>query len=46
MTTDMMPADEQVIKASVGEDSYEIYKYKLSYGFNYCGQKRTSVKSG
>ncbi|HNP77841.1 MAG: VCBS repeat-containing protein [Cyclobacteriaceae bacterium] len=35
MTTDMMPADEQVIKASVGEDSYEIYKYKLSYGFNY-----------
>lgn len=35
MTTDMMPADEKVIKASVGEDSYEIYKYKLSYGFNY-----------
>ncbi|HQQ96424.1 MAG TPA: VCBS repeat-containing protein [Cyclobacteriaceae bacterium] len=35
ITTDMMPADEQVIKASVGEDSYEIYKYKLSYGFNY-----------
>jgi hypothetical protein len=35
MTTDMMPSDEQVIKASVGEDSYEIYKYKLSYGFNY-----------
>jgi len=35
MTTDMMPSEEQVIKASVGEDSYEIYKYKLSYGFNY-----------
>jgi enediyne biosynthesis protein E4 len=33
LTVDMMPRDESVIKASVGEDSYEVYKYKLEYGY-------------
>ena len=32
-TVDMMPREESIIKASVGEDSYEVYKYKLEYGY-------------
>ena len=31
---DMLPEDEKVLKNSVGEDSYEIFKLKLNYGFN------------
>ena len=33
ITVDMMPRKESIIKASVGEDSYEVYKYKLEYGY-------------
>lgn len=33
LTTDMLPRDEAVIKTSAGEDSYEVYKYKLSFGY-------------
>lgn len=33
ITTDMLPKDESVIKTSQGEDSYEVYKFKLDYGF-------------
>ena len=33
LTTDMLPRDEAVIKTSAGEDSYEVYKFKLSYGY-------------
>ncbi len=32
-TTDMLAADEAVIKSSAGEDSYEIYSFKLDYGY-------------
>ena len=35
LTVDMMPEEEKSIKASVGEDSYEIYKYKLNAGYYY-----------
>ncbi len=35
ITLDMLPRDEKVLKASVGEDSYEIYKFKLGYGYYY-----------
>ena len=31
---DMLPDDEKVLKSSVGDDSYEIYKLKLGFGFN------------
>ena len=41
VTVDMMPNDEKVIKASVGEDSYEIYKYKLGYGYGYQVARNT-----
>jgi enediyne biosynthesis protein E4 len=33
LTMDMLPRDEAVIKTSAGEDSYEVYKYKLNFGF-------------
>jgi enediyne biosynthesis protein E4 len=33
MTLDMLPEDEIVQKMSAGEDSYEIYKLKLNFGF-------------
>jgi hypothetical protein len=33
VTLDMLPRDETVIKSSVGEDSYEIYSFKLKYGY-------------
>jgi len=33
ITLDMMPHSETVIKTSAGEDSYEVYKYKLSLGY-------------
>ncbi len=34
-TTDMLPRDESVIKTSAGEDAYEVYKYKLKFGYHY-----------
>jgi enediyne biosynthesis protein E4 len=34
LSTDMLPSDESVIKTSAGEDTYEIFKYKLSFGYH------------
>jgi hypothetical protein len=34
MTLDMYPEDEKIEKASVGEDSYDIYLYKLQFGYH------------
>ncbi len=33
IATDMLPQDEAVIKTSAGEDSYEVYRYKLQFGY-------------
>jgi hypothetical protein len=33
-TLDMLPRDESVIKTSASEDSYEVYKFKLKYGYH------------
>jgi hypothetical protein len=33
MTLDMYPEDEQVLKASGGEDPFDIFLYKLTYGY-------------
>ena len=41
MVLDMLPQDEKVLKNSVGEDSYEIYKMKLGFGFNKQFTKNT-----
>jgi enediyne biosynthesis protein E4 len=32
-TTDMLPRDEAIIKTSAGEDSYEVFKFKLKFGY-------------
>ena len=34
LVLDMLPSDEIVLKSSAGEDSYEIYKMKLDFGYN------------
>ena len=34
LVLDMLPPDEIVLKSSAGEDSYEIYKMKLDFGYN------------
>jgi len=41
MVLDMLPQDEYVLKSSAGEDSYEIYKMKLDFGFNKQFTKNT-----
>ncbi|MBC7921740.1 MAG: VCBS repeat-containing protein [Ferruginibacter sp.] len=33
MTLDMYPADEAIEKSSLGEDPFDIYLYKLQYGY-------------
>ncbi len=35
ITLDMLPDDETVRKQSAGEDSYEVFHHKLTYGFHY-----------
>ncbi|MGE0772178.1 MAG: VCBS repeat-containing protein [Cyclobacteriaceae bacterium] len=35
MTLDMLPKDEAVIKTTAGEDPYEIFQFKLRYGYHY-----------
>lgn len=34
ITTDMLPSDPQIWKKSLGEDKSEVYKIKLTYGYN------------
>ncbi len=34
-TLDMLPNEEAVLKASGGEDPYEIFQYKLQFGYHY-----------
>lgn len=34
VTLDMLPKDEEVIKTTAGEDSYDIYMYKLQFGYH------------
>lgn len=33
ITLDMLPKEESVIKTSAGEDTYEVYKFKLQFGY-------------
>ncbi len=35
LTLDMLPKEEAIIKTTAGEDSYEIYRYKLLAGYHY-----------
>lgn len=34
-TLDMLPRDEGVIKSTAGEDPYDIYEFKLKFGYHY-----------
>ena len=35
MTLDMLPEDPVILKASAAEDLYDVYHYKLKYGYNH-----------
>jgi hypothetical protein len=35
ISLDMLPADPYILKRSLGDDSYELFKFKLSAGYNY-----------
>ncbi|MFS4467469.1 VCBS repeat-containing protein [Maribacter sp. 2210JD10-5] len=46
MTLDMAPEDEIVEKSSLGQESYESYKYKLTYGYqNQYGQNTLQLNN-
>ena len=34
ITMDMLPRDEKVLKSSASDDAYDIYRYKMSYGYH------------
>jgi enediyne biosynthesis protein E4 len=34
-SVDMLPADPYILKRSPGEDSYDVFNLKISYGYNY-----------
>ncbi|HEX8355902.1 MAG TPA: VCBS repeat-containing protein [Segetibacter sp.] len=35
ISVDMLPADPYILKRSLGEDEYDIFNSKISYGYNY-----------
>jgi hypothetical protein len=38
---DMQPRDEKIIKASAGEDPFEIFQFKLQFGYHYQATRNT-----
>lgn len=41
VTLDMFPSDENVIKTTTGEDNYEIFQYKLRFGYHHQVSRNT-----
>ena len=41
MTLDMLPRDEEVIKTTAGEDPYDIYEFKLRFGYHHQFARNT-----
>jgi enediyne biosynthesis protein E4 len=41
LSVDMLPSDPQKLKASVAEDPYDIYKFKLDWGYNHQFARNT-----
>jgi len=35
ISTDMLPEDPQILKSSAAEDPYDVYKFKIGYGYNH-----------
>jgi enediyne biosynthesis protein E4 len=35
LTMDMQPSDEEIIKTTAGEDPYDIFEFKLRFGYHY-----------
>jgi hypothetical protein len=35
ISMDMLPSDPKILKASQAEDAYDVYNFKLTYGFNH-----------
>ncbi len=35
ISMDMLPSDPYILKRSLGEDEYDIFNYKIQYGYNY-----------
>lgn len=38
---DMLPEDPQVLKASAAEDTYDVYNFKINYGYNHQFARNT-----
>lgn len=41
ISLDMLPNDPAILKASLGEDTYGIFQFKLGYGYNYQFSRNT-----
>ncbi|WP_224999324.1 VCBS repeat-containing protein [Cesiribacter sp. SM1] len=41
LSLDMLPSDPVKLKASAAEDAYEIYKFKIDYGYNHQFARNT-----
>lgn len=41
LSLDMLPADPKKLKSSAGEDSYDIYHFKLGFGYNHQFARNT-----
>ncbi len=41
LSLDMKPEDETILKSSVGADPYNIYRFKLDYGYHYQFPRNT-----
>lgn len=41
LSLDMLPADPKMLKSSAGEDAYDIYHFKLGFGYNHQFARNT-----
>ena len=41
ITLDMLPKDEEIIKTTAGEDAYDIYSFKLGFGYHHQFARNT-----
>ncbi|MEP7128635.1 MAG: VCBS repeat-containing protein, partial [Chitinophagales bacterium] len=41
ISTDMLPRDPLILKSSAAEDGYDLYAFKLNYGYNYQFARNT-----